>query len=141
MYNSIIAGEVRKGNPLFFTLLLTPNKFIMKVNRERNPYLKRILSQQPHKYSYPFTYPATTSNKENTTCLMNRAKQPTSIPTAPFAPNSDPTTVDSSVIRVATMMQNSTLLSFISLLIPTLILPTTILCLINSQAMHNTRIK
>lgn len=47
-------------------LTIFVNKIIMKVERERNPYLKRILSQQPHKYSYMQTYPAMTYNPENT---------------------------------------------------------------------------
>ena len=46
----------------------------MKVERERNPYLKRILSQQPHKYSYVQTYPATIYNPENIFSWTIRAK-------------------------------------------------------------------
>lgn len=50
------------------------NNFIMKVNRERNPYLKRIFSEQPHKYSYSIAHSAMIFKAANTRSSTNKAR-------------------------------------------------------------------
>ena len=86
----------------------------MKVERERNPYLKRILSQQPHKYSYTTSYSAITWNPASTTSWTPRANILQSTWTEPWGPNSKPTSADSSTIKTDTYKHKSTPQSFTS---------------------------
>lgn len=46
-----ISSRARSDISVVVCEFVLVNKFIMKVTKERNPYLKRIFSQTPHKYS------------------------------------------------------------------------------------------
>ena len=119
----------------FLNLLMGVNKIIMKVSQERNPYLKRIYSQTPHKYSYHIINTALILIVANISYSIKMAKQPISIPTALLDPNSDPTSVVLSIIKLDMSVPIMIHQSFTMHQIQNLKLPIIIPFLINFQAM------
>ena len=125
----------------FLNLLMSVNKIIMKVSQERNPYLKRIYSQTPHKYSYHIIHTALILIVANIFYQIKMAKQPISIPTALLDPNSDPTSVVLSIIKLDISVRIMIHRFFTMHQIQNLKLPIITLFLINFQAMPSFHIK
>jgi hypothetical protein len=113
----------------------------MKVNRERNPYLKRIFSEQPHKYSYTHTHIVTISILANTFLLVKTELIYKSILSELSELSLEPTSVALLITRLAIMMQKSTPLSFTTHLILSQIPNIQIQFLINSLDTLNIPIK
>ncbi len=76
----------------------------MKVTKERNPYLKRIISHEPHKFSYHYLYKGLISILESIFYCPLRVNNSKLIKRAPSSPSLESTFLVLSRIRKDTKL-------------------------------------